>query len=856
MFKIPHSCIIIVVLYLFTSYTASAQTRRFPTRKNKSEKSAEHAPQDSAKRTASAAAKKGPKPFDAFIKKDANVQPGLFNLYHQEEKYYFELADSLQHRDILVVNRISKSGTDLRSGMTGYAGDQINKNVIRFEKGPNNKVFIRKISYSERSADSTQAMYQAVMNSNIQPIAASFDVVAYTKDSSGVIFDMTKFIEGDNDVFFFDPRYKRSLRLGGLQNDKSYINTINSYPQNTEIATVKTYMKMPPQGASGAQADQLAGGTATLELNTSLVLLPKTPMRGRHFDPRVGYFSVRYTDFDINPQGVKQEALITRWRLEPREEDMEKYLRGELVEPKKQIVYYIDPATPEKWVPYLIEGVNDWQKAFEQAGFKNAIVGKRAPTPAEDSTWSLEDARYSAIVYKPSDIPNASGPNVHDPRSGEIIESHINWYHNVMYLLRNWYFVQASPNDERARKMVFDDALMGELIRFVSSHEVGHTLGLRHNFGSSSAYPVEKLRDPEWVKEHGHAASIMDYARFNYVAQPGDGITGAALYPKINYYDKWAIEWGYKLIPNASSSQDERKTLHDWILSKAHDPKYWFGTESNPNDPRSQNEDLGDDAMLASSYGIKNLQYIMPNLQNWTKQEYKNYDNFGLMYGEVVTQFGRYAGHVAKNIGGIYETPKTIEQQGAVYEPVSKNKQQRAMQYLNTQVFKTPNWLIDYEVADLSGKDPVDVIGRVQKASLGRLLSSRTLTNLVNYEARNGSKAYRVQEFFSELQRGIWTELNSKAKIDVFRRNLQRAYVDQLVDLLSPENSLATLMIRIGGQDAPDPTKSDLTAIARGQLVRLQGQIKAAIPGTADSLSKYHLQELADRIQQALNPKG
>lgn len=836
-----HFINLIVCLFLASPLMSQAQ-RGKDTKKNNKEVAA--AVQDTTKKTPEKKEpKKEPKKFDAFIKKDSKSKAGLLNLYEQEEKYFFEIPDSLLGRDILVVNRITKSGADLRIGMTGYAGDQINKNVIRFEKGPNHKIFMRNISFSERS-DSTQAMYRAVTNSNLQPIAGSFDIIALPKDENGSIIDMTNFINSDNDIFFFAPYYKSTLRLGALQADKSYISSIRTFPQNTEISTVKTYSRTAPPGVSGAMAAQLASGTATIELNTSMVILPSTPMKGRYFDPRVGYFTVNYTDFDADPQGVKKQSLITRWRLEPREEDLDKYKRGELVEPKKQIVYYIDPATPEKWIPYLIDGVNDWQKAFEQAGFKNAIVAKRAPSPEEDPEWSLEDARYSAIVYKPSSVPNASGPHVNDPRSGEILESHINWYHNVMYLLRNWYFVQASPNDERAQKMQFDDALMGDLIRFVSSHEVGHTLGLRHNFGSSSAYPVEKLRDPKWVKEHGHAASIMDYARFNYVAQPGDGISGKDLYPKINYYDKWAIEWGYKLITDVKTAEAEKAELNNWMLAKASDPKYWFGTETNPNDPRSQNEDLGDDAVLASSYGIKNLKFILPHLIEWTTEPNKDYQNLGVMYNEVVTQFGRYAGHVVKNVGGIYETPKTVEQAGNVYDPVPAAKQKKAMAFLNQEVFKTPQWLVDYSIANLSGSNPVEIIGKVQNNALDRLLSSRTFGNLVAAETQNGSKAYTVKELLTDLRAGVWGELSSHAPIDVYKRNLQKQYVRTLIELFNPPK----------GDPSDDPTKTDVSSIARGHLMMLQSSIKSSIPSTVDLLSKYHLQDLAERIKIALNP--
>ena len=371
-----------------------------------------------------------------------------------------------------------------------------------------------------------------------------------------------------------------------------------------------------------------------------MVLLPKVPMKPRYFDPRVGYFATGYTDFDANPQGIEEIRMITRWRLEPKPEDVEKYKRGELVEPQKQIVYYIDPATPRKWVPYLIQGVNDWNVAFEKAGFKNAITAKVAPV--NDPTWSLEDASHSAIVYKPSDVANASGPHVHDPRSGEILESHINWYHNVMNLVRDWYFIQTAAVDPEARTLRFPDSLMGQLIRFVSSHEVGHTLGLRHNWGSSSTVPVENLRNKAWVEANGHTPSIMDYARFNYVAQPEDNISEKGLFPRIGDYDKWAIEWGYKWMPDANTPEDEVPILNKMTMEKLKDKRYWFGTETDQDDPRGQNEDLGDNAMKASAYGIKNLQRILVKLPEWTKEANKDYSSLNEMYQQLVAVWQIY----------------------------------------------------------------------------------------------------------------------------------------------------------------------------------------------------------------------
>ena len=452
-----------------------------------------------------------PRPYNEVIPSRAVTQTGLFKVHRVDDRYFFEVHDSLLNRDILVVNRISKAAAGGRSGFSGYAGDQIGDNVIQFEKGPNNKLFLKSISYQEMARDTApDGMFRSVLNSNLQPIAASFDIKAFNRDQNSVVIDMTDYISSDNDILFFDARVKRSLSLGQQNADRSYIQEVRSFPTNVEIKTVKTYTKTPAPATPGAPPSfggAASTGPATYELNSSIVLLPRNPMQPRYFDPRVGYFSTGYVDFDANPQGVKRISMITRWRLEPKDEDIEKYKRGELVEPKKPIVFYIDPATPRKWIPYLIQGVNDWQVAFEKAGFKNAIYAKEAPRNAE---WSLEDARHSAIVYKPSDIPNASGPHVHDPRSGEIIETHINWYHNVMLLLRNWYFVQTAAVDPRARMMQFEDSLMGQLIRFVSSHEVGHTLGLRHNYGSSSTVPVENcaiknslkntaIRLPSWT---------------------------------------------------------------------------------------------------------------------------------------------------------------------------------------------------------------------------------------------------------------------------------------------------------------------------------------------------------------------
>jgi len=810
-----------------------------------------------------AGSKAQPKPYDQVITSKALTRKGMITSHRIEDQFYFEIADSILNRDILVVSRISKSGAEVRSGQV-YAGDEIGNSVIRFEKGPNNRIFMRKINFKAYSADSTAAMYQSLKNSSVQSIAATFNIAAYTQDKNGSVIDVTAYVNSDNDIFYFgSPTTKTKAGIGMQQADRSYILDIKSFPTNVEIKTVKTYTKAAPSSGMGGGMSAMGGGGAsgsvTLELNTSLVILPKDPMKPRYFDPRVGYFTVGYTDFDLNPQGIKELQLVKRWRLEPKRQDIAKYKRGELVEPAKPIVFYIDPTTPKKWVPYLIAGINDWQKAFEKAGFKNAIIGKTAPTKAQDSTWTLEDARNSAIVYKPSEIPNASGPSISDPRTGEIMESHINWYHNVMKILHDWYFIQTAAVDKRARTMNFSDELMGDLIRFVVSHEVGHTLGLRHNFGSSSTVSVENLRNKKWLEENGHTPSIMDYARFNYVAQPEDNIGKEGLYPRVGDYDKWAIEWGYKYFPDSKTVASDMKILDKMTLEAAKNKRLWFGTETNPDDPRSQNEDLGDNAMKASDYGIKNLKIILANLKNWTKQPSENYDELKNMYGQLVNQFGRYIGHVSKNIGGIYENPKTVDQEGTVYQRTPAATQKEAVNWLNAQVFTTPKWLLEQSILDNINENPLIVVSKLQNAALTRLVSTRVLGNLVAAEATDGVGAYKISDLFEDLNNSIFTELRNNVAIAVYRRNLQKAYIDKLVAIINPPaaptGNAATLARMVGAPVGMNPEQTDVASVVKGRLRELEKAIKASAGSQPDLLSKYHLEDLSDRIQQTLEKK-
>ena len=805
--------------------TAGAQSTDLFKKKKKKKGTTEAV--DKAKADSIAKAKKDPlQPYGKVITGKAKTMNGFFKVHNVEGKYYFEIADSLLGRDILIVNRIVKAPVDKQKRKAGYPGDHISDEVIRFEIGPDNKLFVRQISYLEHSAD-TLGLYQAVLNSNVQPIVATFPLKTIRRENGtkNYVIEMTDFIRKDNEMFSFSSKMKDNIGATSMIAEASYIDTLKAFPQNIEVRTVRTFQRKSPMGSAIEKmmaAYYSSTGPMTYELNSSLLLLPKEPMKPRLFDSRVGYFAVGYKDFDENPHGVKYKANITRWRLEPKDEDKEKYLRGELVEPKNPIVIYIDPATPKKWVPYLIQGVNDWQAAFEKAGFKNAIIGKEAPT--DDPTWSLEDARHSAIVYKPSDIPNASGPHVHDPRSGEILETHINWYHNVMSLLYNWYIVQAGAIDPGARKPQFDDELMGELIRFVSSHEVGHTLGLRHNFGSSATVPVEKLRDKAWVEANGHTPSIMDYARFNYVAQPEDSISRTGIFPRIGMYDKWAIEWGYRWLPEFETAEAEIPHMNKWIIKKLkEDKRYTFGTESDRDDPRNQNEDLGDDAMLASTYGIKNLKRVMPEIMNWTYEPNEGYEKASALYSNVVGQFYLYMGHVATNVGGIYSTPISVEQTDVkAIKYVPKDIQKKAMAFLNKELFTTPAWLMDNKLTEKTKINTFNQIFRIQSNILKQLVSSRTLDKMTANELMNGNKAYTANDMFLDLKKSIWSDLRGGKRPDLAQRGLQKTYVNALVVMLDkPKNSGTNSILFAYMSDSP----SEAPAIARGQMTDLRREL-------------------------------
>jgi hypothetical protein len=794
-----------------------------------------------------------PAPYSKVIPKDAFTQKGLFTIHEVEGKIYFEIPDSLLDRDLLMVNRILRGAADSKL----YAGDENNKTVIHFEKGPRHSLLLRKILYGTYTGDSTSSMYQDVIRSSVMPVIGSFPIETYGQDSTSVVINMTDYILGDNESFSLNPVQKMDNHLGVIAADKSFLKTVRSFPENIEIGTFKTYSQPKDTQVSGLHS--IIPDFFSLELNTSIVLLPVQQMQQRWEDPRIGYFSIRQTDYDGNPNGVKNRQYIKRWRLEPKQEDRIKYAKGELVEPRKPIVFYIDPATPQKWVPYLIQAVNDWEPALEQAGFKNAIMAKPAPGEQEDSTWSIDDARHSAIVYKPSEIENAVGNSISDPRTGEILESHIDFYHNIIQLVHDWYMVQCGAVDTNAQKMVFDDSLTGKLIQAVITHEVGHALGLTHNMGASSTVPVDSLRDKAWVEANGICPSIMDYARFNYVAQPEDHISEKGLIMRIGVYDKWAVEWGYRVLPQFTSPREEQIYLQNWVTARTKDKRLWFGSEHNWGDPRIQKEDIGDNAVKAGEYGIKNLKRMMPRLLNWSYIPGDKYDNLNHLYGLVFDQYFRYLSHVLTTIGGIYETMKLPGQPGPIYSPEPKAIQEDALQFINKNAFTAPQWLLDTVILNRTGHTSLEVVNDIYVQLLRNLFIPPYGFAFDQMVSRNEStfgdkKIYTASSFLNGLKKTVWTELSTHQAINLYRRTLQKTYLMWLLinyNRRANENLLPGYVLPIVG--GLTMGAQDIESLFFGHLTALQKDIQKDIPFVHDDATKFHLEYLSNHLEAVLD---
>lgn len=789
-----------------------------------------------------------PQPYEKVITKDAKTSQGVFAVHKVKDKYYYEIPKSEFDKQFLWVTQIARTTAGV-----GYGGQALGRRVVRWER-TDNKISLRNVNFSI-VADPDTAIAEAVRNSNNDTILMSFPVAAWGPNEAAVI-DVTRLFTSD----LFELSARQRLQATTLDAGRSYIERILTFPTNIEAQATHTYTRNPtPAGAPGGGGGGgfggagMSPGSASVVLHHSMVKLPENPMLPRLFDERVGYFSVATMDYSRPEQRAQERRFITKWRLEKKDPN------AAMSEPVKPIVYYIDRATPPWLVPFTKRGVEKWQKAFEAAGFKNAIIAKMQPSEKEDPDFHPEDARYSVIRWLPSTIENASGPHINDPRTGEILESDIQMYHNIMNLQRSWYFTQVGPLDPRVHKLPMPQELMGELVEYVVAHEVGHTLGFQHNMKASSTYPQEKVRDREWVKKMGHTPTLMDYSRFNYVAQPEDKIDVADLIPGIGPYDEWATMWGYKPIPTATSSDAELGTLNEWALVQDKTPWLRFSTAGSAgSDYGELTEAVGDaDAVKSTRLGIENLKRVAKLLvPATTAQKGANYNDLSELYGRMLGQWTLELNHVAAIVGSYESQQKHIGQVGTRFNTTPRARQAEAVRFLSENAFASPTWHIDKEI--LRRIEPIGALNRVRNAQnsvLNNLLSSSRFARLVEQQAIDGPASYGPGDLMGDVRNGVWTELSAPAPVvDAYRRNLQRAFLD-----------IANTKLNAGAAAVPQGlppgfaalfvTSGDERGFYRAELDDIRAMAVAAIPKTTDRTTRIHLESVRDQIDKILDPK-
>lgn len=851
-------------------YNASTEAKVFPWKKNKKKETTEEVSKTD---------------FEKIASESNLVSRGMFNVYAQDGKYYFEIPVSLLQRDMLVVNKLQRVPFELNDAGVNR-GTNYETQMIRFEWNKEEKKIRVRQSRPLPESPENDAITRSVRDNFISPLIADFKLEACNADSTAVIIQINDIYDGSetsiNNVF-------DNINLGtSAVKDLSRIMSIKAFPNNI-VATSELTTKV---------REGMSAVNVTVEVSSSLVLLPEKPMMGRLDDPKVGYFTKDLLYFSDSQQKTEEKKYITRWRLEPKPEDREAYLRGELVEPEKPIVFYIENSTPYRWRKYIKQGIEDWQVAFERAGFKNAIIAKELP---DSIAANADDINYSVVTYAASSKANAMGPSILDPRSGEILEADIMWWHNVISMVQEWITVQTGAIDPKARGTKLPDEMMGDAIRFVACHEVGHSLGLRHNMMGSWTFPTDSLRSKSFTdKMNSTASSIMDYARYNYVAQPGDGVT--AVSPHIGPYDIFAIEYGYRWY-GLPTPEAEKDVLYDF-LNKHNGRLYKYSEAQDPRsavDPRAQNEDLGDDPVRSSELGIANLKRIVPEIIKWTTtgEKGQTYEEASRLYYAVITQWNNYLYHVMANIGGIYIENTTVGDGVKTYTYVEKEKQEASLDFLLNEVLCYPRWLFDTEISDytfLLRKNPTGVIeyapSQILKNTQGYifwdLLSNDRLMRMLENELKNGKKAFTVVEMMDKMHNSIFATTIKGGTPDVMERNLQKGFLDALITAAAESEGVKInkqLTATSGNPYLFHHTPwcshdefaieqaermgarrelsfyggqvnriSDAISVKRGELLRIKKLLESR-RNTSDTAARYHYDDMILRINTALGLK-